>query len=568
MNTTQNLIDQFQSGQIGRAWAGVKKALKTHPKNPDLLNLAGVIALKRGKELEGQRFLKAALRSKPPYSDPYRTLALSLIARKPEEAEKVARLAIDRFPQDGECWATLSAVLNEIGQRTEALDAIEKAVALAPRDAEFWNQLCVLRTFSGEYEQAVVAGTRATTISASANALTSLGQAYSKLGELEQALKSYRNALELEPGKNTALEGELVTLLSLNRIDAAVESARALLKVHPESGFGWYHLAKLKALEEEEVPESRKTNTLDESAFLLLAQAEHAKRKNNFDEAVRSLMAANKLLAKLHPYVARTEAMKGTHARTSWANLSSSDDPISKEVGPTSPIFIIGMMRSGTTLLERMLSNHEAVYGLGEIGILDRVFREHRDAKTAVDIAALSDAKRKYSSLFANQTEDAKWVIDKMPINMRYAGFLKRMWPECKIIHLQRHPNDVATSIFETVFDSQAQNFSFTEAGIIEHFEEHERQVAFWQSEGIEMLTVNYEDLVTSSETELGRIAQYCGIPFSEEMLHPERNAASIQTASVLQARNPINTKSIGRWRERPELLPNLYAKWAEGWER
>lgn len=81
------------------------------------------------------------------------------------------------------------------------------------------------------------------------------------------------------------------------------------------------------------------------------------------------------------------------------------------------------------------------------------------------------------------------------------------------------------------------------------------------------MLTVDYEDLVRGPERELRRITEYCGMDFCEAMLRPEENAGTIQTASVLQARNAINSASIGRWRERPDLLPNLFGKWADGWD-
>lgn len=565
MQSAQQLVQLLDAGQVGRAWAGVKKALKAEPRNVELLTIAGLVALRKKMRPAAVAYLEksVALGSQIPMG--FEALAGEYAALGKAEKLDTLRSHAGNLRLKAMVSLQLALMHWQRGDLAAAQAVLEPVLATPEtRSMEALNLAGVVASSDSRFEEAAALHRQAIAVNAGiADFHSNLAGALVQLGQMEAAREAVTRALELDPFHALALERASLLETSAGRIEAAKAFARRWFEAEGSAAAA-AHLLTLSSPDEAAGLQAQIVKLkLDRAPEVMLAEGKLRRSAADLQGYVQLVHKANARLARSRPYEPGSEMRKGAHARQSWASLTAEQSE--GKDGPV-PIFIIGVMRSGTTLLERMLGNNPAVTGLGEIGILDRQFRLARARDALLSAEDLAQARQAYQALYAQKASEAGWVIDKMPINMRYAGFLPLLFPAARLIHLERAPNDVATSVFETLFDSQAQNFSFTEAGIEEHFEEHCRQRDFWQAEGVPMLSVSYEALVQAPEQEMQRIAAYCGIALTEDMLHPETNAAPIQTASLLQARAPISATSIGRWESHPDLLPALYGRWRAGW--
>jgi hypothetical protein len=213
------------------------------------------------------------------------------------------------------------------------------------------------------------------------------------------------------------------------------------------------------------------------------------------------------------------------------------------------PIFIVGMIRSGTTLAEQIISAHPQVVAAGEQTFwqtnLHRVFRgTELDPKEAAKLAT------EYLKLMRGYGPDALHGIDKMPANYVLAGVLHAIFPNARIIHMQRHPVDTCISIYTTP-NVMMGAFTNNRANIVFAYRQYLKIMEHWRTvlPPDRFLEVRYEDLVLSQESETRKILEFCGLDWDEACLQPEANERSVSTPSVWQVRQPMYASSMGRWK-------------------
>ena len=240
-------------------------------------------------------------------------------------------------------------------------------------------------------------------------------------------------------------------------------------------------------------------------------------------------------------------------------------------------IFIVGMPRSGTTLVERMLDRLPGVRSAGELmdfkqalGAAVGVVRRARPdlspvaAAQTVDYAALG---RDYLRGAREAAQGSTVVIDKMPVNFLYCGLIRAALPKARILHLTREPMDAAYAVFKTLF-SQAYFFSYDQTELADYYDRYRQLMAHWHAviPGA-ILDVRYEDLVTDTEAQARRIVDWCGLPWDDLVLSPDRNERPSTTASAAQVRQPVHAGSVGRWRAMREgLAPMQQRLFETGW--
>ena len=229
------------------------------------------------------------------------------------------------------------------------------------------------------------------------------------------------------------------------------------------------------------------------------------------------------------------------------------------------PVFIVGLPRSGTTLAEQILSSHPAVAAGGELQFWRvRALELRRFVSGAPDPAALSQAADDYFALLRGVGPTAKRVTDKAPLNYEELGLIRLALPGARIVHCRRNPVDTALSIYFTEFASSL-GFAFDRGDIVFMYRQYERLMAHWRRilPPDKLLELDYERLVADREAQTRRLVAFAGLEWDDACLEHERNARIVRTASVWQARQPIYTTSVGRWRryepwlgELRELLP------------
>ena len=221
------------------------------------------------------------------------------------------------------------------------------------------------------------------------------------------------------------------------------------------------------------------------------------------------------------------------------------------------PIFILGMPRSGSSLVEQILSNNELIFGAGELNSIHDSLAESINIKTSDD---------KYSSILEtiandyydrlNHITEKKYVIDKLPLNFYWIGFIMKMFPHAKIIHTSRNPIAISYSLYRTLFAEGILDFSYDQDDIIKYYKLYEDMMFYWRAlYKKEIFEVDYELLVSNPKQEVKKIFSYLGLEFNEVFLEISNNKRSVTTASDLQIRNKINSNGIDSWKKYSSII-------------
>ncbi|MBV1927088.1 MAG: sulfotransferase, partial [Rhodobacteraceae bacterium] len=222
------------------------------------------------------------------------------------------------------------------------------------------------------------------------------------------------------------------------------------------------------------------------------------------------------------------------------------------DLGSPKPVFVIGQPRSGTTLMELMISAHPDVIGLGEYGAIEEV------AISALNkgVSDPSQHAKAYRSELPTNVEHFKMMVDKMPGNYMYLGFLVEAFPESKFIHIERDPREVALSMWKTHLAGSLTSYTSDFSWMAHAANLYRRYMLHWETlYPSKILTVHYRDIVGDTENKLREIAEFCELDWHDSMLKPEQNKKTVQTASVVQVRQKVHTESLGSWEQHADLL-------------
>ncbi|MDR3688941.1 MAG: sulfotransferase [Fimbriimonas sp.] len=234
--------------------------------------------------------------------------------------------------------------------------------------------------------------------------------------------------------------------------------------------------------------------------------------------------------------------------RSKFSAISCQREPAFED--SLTPIFVVGMMRSGTSLMEQILSSHLEVSGAGEQRYWPQNFRRACDPETGrVDFSRVKELAEGYINRLSSFSEGKRFVVDKMPNNYMYIGLIRAALPQARIIHVRRHPIDTCVSIYATQNPVRIR-WAHKKAHIVLNYQRYLSHMEHWrQSEPSgSILEVQYENLVTTPEPVIRTILEYCGLSWKASCLRPEDNQRGVTTPSLWQVRQPMYQTSIGRW--------------------
>lgn len=444
-------------------------------------------------------------------------LARCLIAlNRRDEALAHAQAAEARGPGDALTLDTLGVVYSRAGLHERAIGFFEAAFAREPGQPSFAYNLAASRQFSGDFPGAEAAYAQALALD------PALYRAWSSRVQLRRQTFAENFLVELE-AQFAAAGGQA---------EARLHLGHALAKTHEDLG----HFE----------------TALD---WLIRAKAAKARQLGYDPRADAELFAAAKAT-----FPARTGASRGTMSDR--------------------PIFVVGLPRTGTTLVDRILSSHLEVTSAGELTnfglILKRMtgspgaFVLDETTLEAADDLDLRRAGQAYLQSVGPLVAGEGRFVDKMPLNFIYAGLIHRALPQARIICLRRHPMDACLSNFRQLFATgfSYYDYAYDLAHTAAYYAGFERLIAHWRAvlPADRFTELAYEDLVADQEGETRRLLDFCGLDFDPRCLAFHENAAPVATASSVQVRSPIYASSIGRWRRYgPGLAPLRQALEAAG---
>jgi tetratricopeptide (TPR) repeat protein len=544
-----------------------RRAQKESPASPVPENIAGIALSALSRPLEAVKSFKRSIGLNAAYPEPRRNLAqtyllmgepaAALQALKPlPDTPEVLYIRAQALAALGRKEAALAAVTGYIesapgeprgyrlraqmrlqfGLIPDALEDFRQVLALAPEDADTLTAMSLPLARHLRTEEALDSARRAVEIAAGhVAARLRLAAQYAEMGETERAVDGYREVLRRAPGEPEALKALAEILKGAELAALEPEVAQALSQAEKGSAG---------------------------EALLLLARFQIRQSAGAREKADQDLLRANRFFARRSPYQAAAEARTAEKILRRFAEVIPA--PATSNA-PLTPIFVLGLPRSGTTLVEALLGRAEGVAPLGERGTLGFLLEEtiENDLPLEADRAAALRAEDR--RLLPALPAGTRAYVDKMPENFRLVGFLKTIYPEAKIVHLRRDPRDVALSMFQAHFSGAALNYTYDLKAMAAHFNLYARMMAHWRAvlPG-QIHELRYEDLVADIAGEGRRLAAFCGLDWRPEMAEPHRTRAQILTMSANQLRRPVHGRSIGKWREREALL----APFLKGLER
>lgn len=532
-----NTIARIQQDLMaGRHASAVKKArleAKKRPGDPNLQNIAGICLSMAGDHAAAVAYFARAARAMPENDDYIYNLILARISSGQLDKAEAALAALSEARRDSTRFTYLSALACMQNQRPK------QAVALADR---------------------VLAAAPAMI-----DALNVRATALSDLNRTEEALAAFEAIHALEPRNVMALENCGERLNELGRGTEAATRFRALLEIVPGHAFALTRLAELEPserlaelLDRIDTAQAVRKLAVAERAQLWMARGTALDRLGQAGQAMECFGKAHDLDARHRPPQRSAMARDVKQIARLAAQALPEGMP---EVDPR-PIFVIGLPRSGTSLVELILTTADGVEGCGELAAARRNFGIFFGSEGDRPLPeALSGFARGYRTDLPGLGAGTRAFVDKMPDNFRIAGVLTAAFPNARIINVERDPRDVAVSLWKQRFPADTMGYACRMSGIAEQANMYRRLVDIWAPVcGDRMLTLRYEDLVTDPERETRRLAAHCGLDWSDAMLHPEQSEATVRTASLNQVRRRIHARSVGGWRQHEALLRDFIA--------
>lgn len=492
-------------------------------------------------------------------------------------------------PRDVPTRMALADVILRRGGMRAATQQLLQGIPSLPNDASLIAQLAWRLVTNGE-----ILGARACLAHLGrapdppAEVLSEQAHLYWALGEIPAARTLMDRAVAL--GIDTSSEYYLNAMLYqfLGKVAEAEKVLLACLQRWPKHGDAAVILANLRR----QTPEANHLELFLDSLGRMPAESTDARDQfaraefesaifkvlddcGRYDEAWSALARSNALMHDINPYDARGEAtLTDTLVGIPDAIAAATTDAAAEFTGPM-PIFIVGMPRSGSTLLDQMLSSHSDVVSAGEILDFQRQFHWVTDVAPRSAQGMLKAIERStemdFAELGVRYLQQTQWraqghrfYIDKLPINVRMVPFIRRALPRAPILHLARDPMDVCYSNLKVMF-GKASPYCYDQLALAHYYGQYVRLTDHWRaSMPGAMLDVSYADLVNEPEATMRRVLRHCGLAMEEDCLHPERNPAPVATPSSVQVREPVHSRNLGQWRRYARQLEPLRLAIAE----
>lgn len=467
--------------------------------------------------------------------------ALSLAADRAEDAERLLHHALKQSAHHPLVWRGLGHALTALGRLAEAEAAARRLIKIEPKNPQSWITIATVSTRLLRQEEALEAYEQAARLQPDEVRLRmSIGHVQKTLGRRADSEASYKAALAMDPGIAEAY-WSLADLKNYTLTDAEVEAMQRLLagdkRERPNEA--QLHFALGKAFEQRE----RYADAFEQYA-----------RGN----ALRRLDAP----FDIEQFERRTARIRAFFDAEFFAEHSGSGNP------DPAPIFIVGLPRSGSTLLEQILASHSRVEGTMELPNIMNITRQFDDMAAARDgypetvgsapIAVLTELGSRYLRETAPLRSGRERFTDKLPNNFSHIGLIQAILPHATIIDARRHPMDCCFSTFKQHF-AEGQTFSYDLVDLGAYYRCYLSLMDHWDAvlPG-KVLHVQHEDLVRDPETNIRRLLDHCGLPFEDACLNFHQTRRSVRTASAEQVRQPIYTTGVGYWRRFEEQLQPL----------
>ncbi len=496
-------------------------------------------------------------------------------AKQPSAAILACQKLNAQYPHCADGWHAASHLALKLRNSAKALDYIEKAIALQP-DKPVWQlqKILCLRELGNDSDACALAQGLAEVRMPAAHYYTTLGAILTHFQLYAQALRVYEKAANLEPGKGVHHFNKAAIQRFLGRIADAEHSCGRAIAQNPHDYEAYVMRSDLRqqTIENNHVSELQQLLSAGISdragrAKILFSLAKEYEDLGEYEKSFSSLRQGADLRRSHMRYKVETDIgvideivkqFSAEHFSQQYTGCESNE-----------PFFVIGLPRTGTTLVERIISSHSDVKSAGELNNFAQQLTLLIGKESAAgnlsrhDLVAASarinfaDLGQAYLDSTRPLSGGTAHFIDKLPLNFLYAGLISRALPRAKIIHLTRHPLATCYAIYKRLFkNAYPYSYDLTEIG--RYYIAYRRLMAHWNTvmPG-KICTVQYENLISDTETEVQSLLQFLELPWQNNCLRFHENEVASTTASAVQVRQPIYQSSMRQWQNyRSQLQP------------
>jgi tetratricopeptide (TPR) repeat protein len=487
------------------------------------------------------------------------------------EAESEAKNLIQINPKVAFLYNFLGIILLDQKKNEEALSYFEQGLKVDPNFAMIYNNLGLLFTNTESirdikkaenyYKKSIKLDKNI------AEPHNNLGSLYTSLNNYEQAIKYFEKAIELNPNFSFAYFNLGSVFITTGELNNAKKYLRKSIELNPDNFIAHRTLSRIIKYTKEEkhfdqlnnLYNNIKSTNPDYKLNIGFALGKACEDLNDFDKSFFYYNESNALYRKKFKYSLNNEKKKFNEIKNIY------NDKLFKKhknlVNNTSdPIFIVGMPRSGTTLIEQIISSHDDVFGAGEVDIIPQLIKKNFN-NNKFDSSNFKKIGDEYIEKIKSSSVNAKRTTDKLPINFLSIGFIKLILPNSKIIHCHRNPKDNIISIFKNHFPNQMIPFAYGLKEIVDYYNLYSNLMIYWNNVLPDFIfDIKYENLILNTKDEISKILKFCNLKWSDDCLNFHENKRPVKTASDSQVRNKIYAKSIDSWKNYEKFVKSYFA--------
>jgi len=463
--------------------------------------------------------IKATVLNKKFPDQPFFYNALSLSyngIKKYQKSLDILEAGLKRDSNDIFLLNNLGLTYYKLGNDDQAVENFNKALQINPRFLDAYINLAEVKKNQSKNDEAIEILKKCLNSNPNNFVLNfALANNYQSIGNFNEAKRFYEECLKIEP-QNSMVDKSLSMI-----IDYSKE--------------GEVHLKSMRG-------KLSKTNDKTSQMYLNFSIGKAFEDLKNYKEAFKFFQKGNDLKNEMVVYSVSEEIKEFNKIKNIFNSLNIS----APKKNGTKIIFVVGMPRSGTSLIEQILSSHKKIYGAGELSFLSEIIEEKINLKKH----DYTDLQSKYTSFLKKFAYKEKYLVDKAPLNFKWIGFILNFFPDCKIIHCKRNPIDICWSNYKNLFSSDKLNYSYNFSNLSSFYRLYEDMMLYWSSiYKDKFYEVEYEKLVENKDQEVKKIIKYLELEWDETCLNFHKNKRAVSTASLAQIRKPIYNSSVEKWR-------------------
>lgn len=572
-NPPQEIINQlvalYNQGALVETVAKAKIFTEQYPAAFTIWNILGAAAAQSGQIDQAVFAFQQVISLKPDKVDGYYNMGNALNDQeKFEEAISMYKKALLIYPDYDKALNNMGNSLKALGKPAEALEAYKKATSANTNNAQAYNNIGIILKDQSKFNEALAAFNQALRIKPDyAEAYNNIGIVLQDTGGRTKAIETIKGSLDLNPDYLGTLNRKSNTQKDEDILEKAAEAFKKALVLKPEYATAHRNLSAILNYDKSNPQIALVGNILKrpdiedhERCHLHYAYAKMKEDVGEFDAAFENYCLGGALRQKLLSYNLDQDKHQFKQVYTTAEKLDNvSLRQIPKSINQI-PIFILGMPRSGTTLVEQIVSSHSQVHGAGELDFLSQLASSLNRGDIPINPDGLLTIRKSYLNALNKVSNGRPYVTDKMPRNFLFIDLIRKALPEAKIIHVNRNPEATCWSNFKHYFDVNGLGYSYNLNDTVYYYKMYQVLMRVMQNKYFEIIhEFDYDTLIEDQEKETKTLIRYLGLDWQDACLSPHENKRSVITASQHQVRKKVYTGSSQAWKKYKNFIGETF---------